>query len=99
MYKIKDVVYVGTRQLTVKDQRGRRYVNYKGSQVNVKDIPVLPSNSEETDCVYEYIFCGGFVNYRCFAMDYWIERHRMKRKITTKEFKQIHIKEMIKKKN
>ena len=40
----------------------------------------------ENDCVYNYIFEGGFTNYPCPAMEYWIYRHRMGHRITTKEY-------------
>lgn len=51
-------VYCGTRQLPIKEQRGKRYVNYKGHQINLKDIP--EGFAPEEDEVFRYIFCYGF---------------------------------------
>ena len=85
MYKIDSAVCVGTRHVNVKEQRGRLFVNYKGRQVNIKDIPVLPQ--EENDCVYNYIFNQGFINYPCKAMEYWIYRHRLGHKISVQDYK------------
>ena len=51
-------VYAGTRQLPIKEQRGRKYVNFQGKQVNLKDIP--EGFAPEEDEVFRYIFCYGF---------------------------------------
>ena len=79
-------VYAGTRQLPVKDQRGRKYVYYRGRQINIKSIPVL---TPRPDCVFDYVFNGGFQTHPCPAMDYWIMRWRMKVIITPDQFKKI----------
>jgi len=42
----------------------------------------------ERDCVFDYVFKGGSVNFPCPAMDYWIYRHRLGNKITTKQYKE-----------
>ena len=42
MYKQGSSVYIGYTPIRVHDQRGRKYVNYKGRQVNLNDIPLLP---------------------------------------------------------
>ena len=47
-------VYCGTRELPVKNQRGKLYVNYKGHQINIKDIP------EQYDEEFDYIFNFGW---------------------------------------
>lgn len=39
------------------------------------------------DCVFYYVFGGGFQSHPCPAMEYWIYRHRMGNKITTKDYK------------
>jgi hypothetical protein len=43
LYKTVDgstcVVRAGERVLPIKHQRGRQYVNFRGKQVHVKDIP------------------------------------------------------------
>lgn len=49
-------VYAGTRELPIKEQRGRRYVNFKGKQINLKKIPSL----EHQDVVFDYVFNGTF---------------------------------------
>lgn len=52
-------VYAGTRLLPIKEQRGRRYVNFKGKQINIKEIPSL----EGKDVVFDYVFNGTFKTY------------------------------------
>lgn len=84
LYKQGDEVYFGYNQLTVHDQRGRLFVKFKGKQINLKNIPVLP---EDKDPVFDYVFGGLFQNFSCPAVDYWIMRHRMKRKISINEYK------------
>jgi hypothetical protein len=42
---------------------------------------------QENDCVFDYIFAGGFTTHPCPAMDYWIYRHRMGNKISTSSYK------------
>lgn len=84
VYKVDDKVYKGYTPLTVQNQRGRLFIKYRGTQVNLKDIPVLPQS--ENDCVYNYIFDGGSINYACPAMDYWIYRHRMGNRISVKDY-------------
>ena len=86
LYINNNKVYLGTTELNVHNQRGRLFIKYKGKQVNIKHIPLLPTN--ETDCVFEYIFNGGVIKYPCSAMEYWIYKHRLKHKITAKEYKQ-----------
>jgi len=56
LYKTCTGVYSGTRQLPVKNQRGRQYVNFKGKQINIKEIP-----EKETDVVFDYVFNGKFL--------------------------------------
>jgi len=84
MYKSGANVYIGHMPIPVKDQRGKLYINYKGKQVNLKDIPQLPI--PEKDYVFNYVFGGGSVTYPCTAMDYWIYRHRMGHRINTTDY-------------
>ena len=72
------------RELPVKNQRGRLFVYYNGRQINLKQIPTI---QESIDPVFDYIFNGGFMIYRCYAMDYWIYRYRLKNKITPTQYK------------
>jgi hypothetical protein len=75
-------VTYGNKPYSVQNDRGHFHivVYEKGKR---KKITVKKT---ERDCVFDYIFGGGFINYPCPAMDYWIERHRMGRKISTKDF-------------
>lgn len=75
LYKVDNVVYYGYNRLNVHNQRGKFFVKYKGKQVNLKNIPVLPK--EDNDPVFDYVFEGGFQSYPCIAMDYWIKRWRL----------------------
>lgn len=86
MYKQGSSVYIGYTPITVHDQRGRKYVNYKGRQVNLNDIPVLPKEAKP-DPVFDYIFNGQFATHPCHAMDYWILRHRLKQNIRPHQYK------------
>jgi len=85
MYKNGVNVYIGYTPIPVKDQRGKLYINYKGKQVNLKDIPQLPQ-TEENDYVGNYILKGGSVTHPCPAMDYWIYRHRLGHRITIADY-------------
>ena len=85
VYKLGDKVYKGYTQLTVENQRGRLFINYRRKQVNIKDIPVLPV--VENDWCFNYIFGGLSVKYPCPAMDYWVYRHRMGNKISVSDYK------------
>ncbi len=76
-------VYAGTRLLPIKEQRGRKYVHYAGNQINIKSIHIKVVE----DPVYNYIFNGGFRTHPCPAMQYWIVRHRLKKKISIDQFK------------
>jgi hypothetical protein len=42
---------------------------------------------QQTDCVYDYIFGGGFTNHPCPAMEFWIYRHRMGNRISVSDYK------------
>ena len=91
MYKDGERVYIGYTQIPVYNQRGKRYVNYKRRQVNLNDIPILPK-VEKPDPVFHYIFNGEFMHSPCYAMDYWIRRHRLKQDIKPFQYKQKYIK-------
>ena len=86
VYKIDDKVYKGHTQIYVQNQRGRLFIKYRGKQVNIKDIPILPA--DDNDYVYNYVFGNGCEMYSCPAMDYWIYRHRMGNKISVSDYKQ-----------
>lgn len=85
IYAAKEAVTVihGNRCYRIQKDRNYRHIvifeDGKRRKITVKE--------QETDPVFDYIFNGGFQNYPCPAMDYWIMRHRQKVKITTTEFK------------
>ena len=54
LYQTCTRVYCGTRELPIKEQRGKKYVNFQGKQVNLKDIP------EKFDEEFDYVFNFGF---------------------------------------
>lgn len=83
---MNDLIYNTTRGeiLTIKEHRGWKYVNYKGSKIGVS---TLQAETETNDPVFNYIFNNGFKYDPCYAMDYWIYRHRLKNIITTKDYK------------
>lgn len=86
VYKVDEKVYKGYTHLTVQNQRGRLFVKYRGKQVNIKDIPVIPK--VENDWCFDYVFGGLSVRYPCPAIDYFIHRHRMGNRITTQQYKE-----------
>ena len=83
LYKVGHIVYLGYTPLIVHNQRGRFFIHYRGKQINLKEIPVLPV---EKDAVFDYIFEGGFRKTPCPAMEYWIYRWRMKIKISISDY-------------
>lgn len=85
VYKVDDKVYKGYTQLTVQNQRGRLFIKYRGKQVNIKDIPILPK--VENDWCFNYIFAGLSISYPCPAIDYFIYRHRLGNKIKESDYK------------
>jgi hypothetical protein len=64
LYKIvhasEITVHAGSTCLPIKNQRGKLYVNYKGKQVNVKDIPQIDRSTYPV--YFGYVFCGLFRN-------------------------------------
>ena len=87
VYKIDDKVYKGYTPLTVQNQRGRLFIKYRGKQVNIKDIPMLPK--VENDWCFNYIFGGLSQRYPCPAIDYFVMRHRLKIPISYSKAKSI----------
>lgn len=76
-------------QLPIKQHNGWKFVNYAGHKIGISKIAnVVDADNSDHDHVYKYIFEGGFKNYPCPAMQYWIMRYRMKMKITRLQFKQ-----------
>lgn len=71
-------------EIPIKEHRGWRYVNYGGRKIGVSTLPLT---NDEKDCVFEYIFSGGFEKYPCIAMDYWIYRWRLGNKISVTDYK------------
>lgn len=74
------------KEYKVRKHKGkeRYYIQVAEGQITVTSLV----NSEDRDCVFDYIFNGGFKNYPCPAMDYWIYRHRLKNLISVKDYKQ-----------
>lgn len=58
LHKTCTGVYAGTRQLPIKEQRGKKYVNFQGKQVNLKDIP--KGFAPEEDDWHNHVFNYGF---------------------------------------
>lgn len=64
-------VYTSTRrELTIKDQRGRKYVHYNSKQINIKTLPEL---KPAWDLFQWYVLDGLFETYPCAVMDWWVE--------------------------
>lgn len=88
LYKKEGGVYYGTIQKQVHNQRGRLFVCLGKKQIHLDNVPVL---KEESDPVFDYVFGGGFQKFPCVAMDYWIERWRMGRKISVSDYKKKYL--------
>jgi len=82
-----NTVTYGNRQYSIQNDRGHLHIvvreNGRRKKITVK--------RSESDCVFDYIFGGGSVTHPCPAMDYWIMRWRMKRKISVQQFKQQYL--------
>lgn len=82
-----DTVMYGNGIYRIQNDRGHLHIvvreNGRRKKITVKRA--------ESDCVFDYVFCGGSVDYPCPAMDYWIMRWRMKRKITIEQYKKQYL--------
>lgn len=85
----RNLILVHGREYTVKKQRGRYYIHAENRQITVTGIVLKPK--EENDPVFDYIFLGGFQKFPCPAMDYWIMRWRMGRKISISDYKKKYL--------
>lgn len=81
--KGSDTVIHGNGVYRIQNDRGHRHIviysEGKRKKITVKEV--------ENDHVHNYIFNGGFKNYPCPAMDYWIYRHRLGNKISVSNYK------------
>lgn len=87
--RTRNVVIVHGRLYTVKQQRNRYYIHADNRQITVSDI--VNNKEDEDDLVFNYVFGGLFQDFPCPAVDYWIMRWRLKRKISVKEYKKIFL--------
>lgn len=62
------MVDVHGKEYSIKQQRGRFYIQHAQGQLTVTPALKQPI----TDPVFNYIFEGGFQTRPCPAMDYWI---------------------------
>lgn len=73
----------GNSVYRIQNDRGHLHIvvreNGMRKKITVKRVGI--------DCVFDYVFGGGSVDYPCPAMGYWIIRYRMKRKISIQQFK------------
>ena len=76
---------VDGKELPVKKGNQNLQVNYRGNKYSVSKLPIRTSPN---DPVFDYIFNGGFINYPCPAMDYWIYRWRLGKKISIQQYKE-----------
>lgn len=78
-----DTVTYGNATYRIQNDRGHKHIivynQGKRKKITVKET--------DRDPVFDYIFKGGFQTHPCPAMDYWIYRHRMGNRISTKEYK------------
>ncbi len=76
-------------QLHIKKRKdnGYQYVYYKRKQIRLSHI----NEKSEHDSVFDYIFGGLSQKYPCHAVDYWIMRWRMKKKISYGDYKRSYL--------
>ena len=78
-----NTVSYGNSVYRIQNDRGHLHIVVRESgrrkKITVKRV--------ESDYVFDYVFGYGSVDYPCPAMDYWIMRWRMKRKISIEQFK------------
>lgn len=92
LYTTGGKVYLGTKECHINKQRGRRFVCLKKKQINLKDIPRLPQEEEESDPFCEYVISeNGYASYPCVAMDYWVLTIQMGKKLTVKKYKENYL--------
>ena len=73
-YRVQDAG--GWKHIIITDKGKRQRVGV--SYINKPD---------DNDYVDNYVSRGGFENYPCPAMDYWIYRHRLGRRISPDQYK------------
>lgn len=81
--KGSDTVMYGNKDYRIQNDRGYKhivvYIDGRRTKITVKE--------REPNCVFDYIFGGGSVAYPCPAMDYWIYRFTMGKRITPADYK------------
>lgn len=82
--RTRNLLHVHGKKYTVKKQRGRFFIHAENKQITVTDIV---NKAGDDDPVFAYVFGGLFISHPCPAVDYWIERWRMKRRISITQFK------------
>ena len=78
-----DTVIYGHRSYRIQNDRNHLHIVVYEGGVRRK---ITVKMGEKTDCVFDYIFGGGFEKYPCPAMDYWIYRHRLGNRISVKDY-------------
>ncbi len=71
LYKIANRVYFGTTEINVHNQRGRLFIKHRNKQINIKNIPTLPKESE-WDLFQWYVLDGLFQKFSCPVIDWWM---------------------------
>lgn len=88
----RNTISVHGLEFTVKKRKDKEcyYIHAGNRQIVVTDI--VNREDEEPDPVFDYVFGDdGFELYPCPAMDYWIIRWRLKRKISIEEYKRKYL--------
>jgi hypothetical protein len=68
-------------ELEIKEHRGWKHVNYKGTKIGLSSIP-----EKHDDFLLDYVFSFQFMRQPCPVLDYWIYRYRLGKKISPQEY-------------
>jgi hypothetical protein len=78
------MVDVHGKHYPIKQQRGRYYIQHATGQLTVTAAVNARANNDWCTC---YILEGLFQTHPCPAIDYFIYRHRLGHRITTRDYK------------
>jgi hypothetical protein len=77
----KKVTTTRGAELEIKEHRGWKYVNYKGTKIGLSSIP-----EKHDDFLLDYVFSLQFITQPCPVINYLIYRYRLGKKISPKEY-------------
>ena len=74
--------------LAIKEHRGWQYVNYQGRKVGLSTLPTANDTPKPYDIFINYVASGLYITHPCKAVEYWLYRYRLHKKITPTQYQQ-----------